>query len=103
MAEKTYTVVAGRFGYVKNRDQVEKGALEGRTVPPIAEYLERGAEVKLDSDHPYTKKALASGSIEEPGASAKREREQVEARLEELKAEQARLAEQAQSASKSGG
>lgn len=106
MAEKTYTVNATRFGYVVNRDAVEKGAYEGRNVPPISEYVEKGGEVKLDPDHALTKKALASGSIEEPGASAKREQEELQAKLDALKAQQDALAEQAKAAkssSKSGG
>lgn len=71
MAEKTYVVQSSRLGVLRNQKQVDDAALEGRTVTPIADYLERGAEVKLDASADRTKKLLESGSIEEKSSSGK--------------------------------
>jgi hypothetical protein len=63
----------------------------------VVEYLSQGEQVKLDDSSANTKRLLEAGSIEEPGESAKREEAQLQSRLDELKAEQDRLAAQAKS------
>lgn len=94
MAEKTYIVKATVFGHVLNRDVVDKGAMEGRVIPPVVDYVKAGEEVKLDPAADSTKKALASGTIEEPGAEDKRRGEALQAEMAALKARQAELAAQ---------
>lgn len=83
MAEKkTYVTKVSRFGYMRNREQVEKAALNGQIVPPITEYLPQGSRVELSEDH--AKKLIDSGVIEEPGASQRAEMERLKAREAEL-------------------
>ncbi len=97
MAEKTYIVRATRFGHMLNRSVVEKAAEEGRIVPPVVEYLEQGAEVKLDDKHRLTERALAAGDIEEPGAAEKRREAELQAELDRIKAQQEQLEAQRKS------
>lgn len=66
MAQKTYITRATSFGHLLNREAVEKGAMEGRIIPPLVEYLPEGSEVKLDSDSPQTEKLVASGALHDP-------------------------------------
>ena len=97
MTDVDYIVKVTALGNVLNRDVVEQAALEGRTVPPVVEYLAQGEKVKLNNQSPHTKSLLKAGSIEVPGESEKRESEALQARQDELKAEQDRLAAQAKS------
>jgi len=99
MADKTYVVKATRYGWLKNREIVEKAAMEGRTIPPIVVYLKAGDNVKLDPSSEATKRALDSGAIEEPGASEKRQKEELQRQMDALQAQQDALAAQAKSAS----
>lgn len=94
MAESTYTVKVSLLGNMRNRDVVEAAALEGRIIPPVVEYVSAGTEVKLNPTSAHTKALLASGAIEVPGESAKREQEALQARMDALKAEQDALAAQ---------
>jgi hypothetical protein len=91
MPEKAYKVLATAYGNMRNRDVVEKAAMEGRTVPPLVEYLKAGDTVKLDPSAESTKRALKAGSIEEPGASEARQAESLQAQLDALNAQQAAL------------
>jgi hypothetical protein len=91
MAEKTYITRVGSFGHLKNREVVEKAAMEGRTVPALVDYLPLGSEVKLDPSHPLTKKAHESGAIELPGESSERRKSELEQELERLKAREEQL------------
>lgn len=88
MADKTYIVKVTRYGYLKNREIVEKAAMEGRTIPPIVVYRAAGETVKLDPDSEATKRALKSGAIEEPGASEQREQEALQRQMDALQAQQ---------------
>jgi hypothetical protein len=92
---KSYVVRVSSFGHVTNRAEVDKGAQEGRVIPPIAVYVPQGEQVSLDPSHDATKRAIELGSIEEPGASEERERAALESRLAQVKAEQDQLAQRA--------
>lgn len=89
MSETTYITRVGSFGHLRNRDAIEQAAMEGRTVPPVVDYLPQGSEVKLDSSHPVTKKAVESGAIEEPGQTADRRQAELQAEIDRLEAEKA--------------
>lgn len=94
MAEKTYTVRATRYGHLKNREIVEKAAMEGRIIAPVVDYLSQGEEVKLDPSADATKRALKVGAIEEPGASQERQKAELQAQIDQLNAQQKAIEDQ---------
>lgn len=98
MALKTYTVLVSRLGVLRNREAVEAGAMEGRVIQPLVDYVEKGKSVKLDPASDATKRALDRGSIEEPGAADIRRAEELKAEMDALKVRQDALAAQMPSA-----
>lgn len=102
MATETYTVKFTVLGNMLNREIVEKAVLEGRVIPPVVVYVPQGDNVELDPSSSHTKLLLEAGAVEKPGESAKREREALQARVDELKAEQDRLAAEQKSLKSSG-
>lgn len=102
MALKDYKVLATAFGNMRNRDMVEKAAMEGRTIPPLVEYIPKGETVKLDPSSEATKRALKSGAIEVPGASEERQAADLQAQLDALKTQQDALAAQKKSLASAG-
>lgn len=87
MSDTTYITTVGSFGYLRNRKAIEDGAMKGLTVPPLVDYLPEGSQVELDPDSDHTKKLVASGAIEIPGASAERRKAELQAELDRLNAE----------------
>ncbi len=87
---RTYVTKVSRFGYMRNRDEVERAAIGGRAaVEPIVDYLPQGSRVELADD--LARRLLERNIIELPGASRKAELERLEAERADIERRQAEL------------